>query len=58
MYHNKVFPEVAVADNGVAIAPWQYATFVVTTGAEGAGLIVTVIVAGLLSHPNALVCVA
>ena len=37
-YHNKFVP---VAVSAVAVAPWQYTTGVVTTGANGGAVIVT-----------------
>ena len=39
VYHNNAVP---VAVNGTAAAPWQYVTGVVTPGADGVAIIVTV----------------
>ena len=48
VYHNRLVP---VAVNGVAVAPWQYVTGVVTPGADGIAFMVTTKDALGLSHP-------
>ena len=48
VYHNSPVP---VAVRGAAVAPWQYVTGVVTVGASGKALTVTVISALGLSQP-------